>query len=287
MVETTYMYSGLQNAAVYELNSMGRPKAADDGLAYIGLEVHATKTYSLAIPASRRIPHVGNDRLLATQLFPSLEPATGELAVGSEDLDLIALLTGTVIKEVAGSKMLPHMTDLQGKESTVGMILWQAAVSKETKASGVHFHILPSTKAVPRVPGAGENPIDLIFDIAPNASEYHLHGEALAPLADIYDEDSGVSDTNAFEAGLWSGFSAYPHRIAAFIAQSAQVAFLFPTSRKPISTLDADVEVWMGAQTDAALELVDPADYSVSSTAVTFSVAPGDGKEIQVVYKHR
>lgn len=287
MVETTYMYSGLQNAVVYDLNAKGRPQAADTGVAYIGLEVHATKLYSLSVPAARRIPHTGNDRLLATQIFPSLEPVTGELSVGSEDLDLLAVLTGTTIKESAGFKMLPHMTDLQGREPTVGLLLWQAAVSKQTKSPGIHFHIIPSTRAVPRLPGAGDNPIDLVFDLAPNPSYYHLWGEELAPLSDIHDPLSGVADTGAFEAGFWSGFSDYPNRVAAFIAQNAQVLFEFPASRPAISAADADIEVFMGEQTDDYLELVDPADYSVALTGVTFGVAPGVGKEIQIVYKHR
>lgn len=284
-VENTYMYSGLQSAVAYALNSKGRPAAADDGLPYIGLEVHATKLYNLTLPPPRRVPHIGNDRLLATQIFPTQEPASGELSVGSEDLDLIAALSGTEIKETAGAKMLPHMSDLQGKEPVVGMLLWQAALSRQTKKSGIHFHIVPSTKAVVRLPGAGENPIDLVYDLAPNPSEYHLWGEALAPLADIYDPLSGVSDTGAFEAGIWSGFSDYPYRIAAFIAQPAQVEFEFPSSRPAIST--TTVAVFMGAQTDSALEEVDPGDYTVALDKVTFDVAPGDGAEIQIVYQHR
>lgn len=285
MVETTFFYSGLQNVVAYELNAKGRPKASAGGLVYVGLEVNATKLYNLTLPAARRVPHIGNDRLLATQIFPSQESATGELSVGSEDLDLIAMLTGTTIKEVAGAKMLPHMTDLQGSETVVGLITWQAAVSRQSKTQGIHFHILPNTQAVPRLPGAGESPIDLIFDLAPNATEYHLWGEALAPLSNPSDPNSGVADTGAFEAGIWSGFADYPYRIAAFIAASAQVEFLFPASRQAIST--TNVEVFTGAQTDDALELVDPADYTVAVDGVTFDVAPGVGVEVQIVYQHR
>ncbi len=285
MTENVYMYSGLQKAVVYELNAMGRPKAAAGGLVYAGLEVHATKVYTLTLPAPRRIPHIGNDRLLATQIFPSQEPATGELSVGSEDLDMIAALTGLTIKETAGLVMLPHLTDNSGKEPNVGLILWQSAVSGRIKKQGVHFHIIPSTKAVPRIAGAGENPIDLVFDLAPNAIEYHLHGEALAPFADIYDPLSGVSDTGAFEAGVWSGFSDYPNRIAAFIAAAAQVKFLFPASRRAIST--TNIAVFSGSQTDEALTEVPAANYTVATDGVTFNAAPGVGVEIQIVYQHR
>lgn len=284
-VGTTYLYSGFQNAVIYALNAKGRPAAEAGGLVYAGREVHATKLYNLTIPAARRIPHIGNDRLLATQIFPSQEPVTGELSVGSEDLELLEVLTGLTIKAVAGIKMLPHMTDQQGNEPSVAMLMWQAAVERSTKAQGIHFHIVPNTQAVPRLPGAGDNPIDLVFDLAPNPTEYHLWGEALAPLADIYDPLSGVSDTGAFESGLWSGFSDYPLRIAAFIAATAQVEFLFPASRPCINT--ANVSVYSGAQTDDALTLVDPADYTVASDGITFLVAPGLGVEIQVVYQHR
>lgn len=287
MTENTYLYSGFQKAVIYALNTKGRPAAQTGGLVYAGVEVYATKLYNLTIPPARRVPHIGNDRLLATQIFPSQEPVTGELSVGAEDLELIEVVTGLTIKTIAGANMLPHMTDQQGNEPVVGMLMWQAAVAKATKAQGIHFHIVPNTQAVPRLPGAGENPIDLVYDLAPNPTEYHLWGEALAPLADIYDPLSGVSDTGAFESGLWSGFIDYPMRIASFIAAGAQVEFLFPASRPAISSDETKCAVFTGAQTDDALELVDPADYTLATSGVTFSVAPGVGVEVQIVYQHR
>jgi hypothetical protein len=286
-IEDTYVYSGLQRGVVYNLNEKGRPAAADDGLAYIGREIYATKLYNLNLPQSRRIPHTGNDRLLATQIFPTLEPATGELTVGAEDLAMIADLSGSVIKDFIGGKMLPHMTDLQGNEPNVGMILHQAALSRRQKAQGFHFHIIPNTKAVVRLPGAGEAPIDLVYDLAPNPTEYHLWGEALAPLADIYDPFSGVSDTNAHESGIWSGFMPKPVRLAAFIAQTAQVEFEFPSAARP-AAVDAEiVQVWVGDPTADALEEVDPDDYTLAADSITFDSAAGKGIEVQVVYQQR
>jgi hypothetical protein len=281
-MENTFVYSGLQNAAVYLLNSKGRPKGT--GLvAYTGISMYATKSYNPTLPQPRKVPHPGNDRLLKTQIFPGQEAASAELAVGAEDLDLIAALTGTTIKEIAGLKMLPHLTDLQGKEKQVGLILWQDALSRRTSTPGYHYHMISSSRMVPILPGAGNDPIDMRFDITINPSENYLWGAPLSPLSDIYDLFSGVPETGASEAGIFSGFGDYIPRIAAFVSGSNTTVFDLPANMPAVST--DNMVVFTAAPTDDEATLVDPADYTPTVNGITFDAGQASGTEVIILFQ--
>lgn len=273
-VDSNYVYSGLQAGIVYELNAKGRPKAVNT-TAYTGIDVYATKSYNPTLPSPRKVAHVGNDRLLKTQIFPGQEPASAELSVGSEDLDLIAMLAGTTPKSIAGMSLLPHLHDLQGKEVSVGAILYQAALSRTTSAQGYRVHFITSSKMVVKLPGAGDSPIDVVYDMTINPSENYLWGAAIAP--------SGVADMGVLEQGILSGFSTYEPRIASFISGAATVEFLFPASMQAANV--NDIAVFTAAAADDAAVLVDPGDYTTALTGVTFDITPGLNKEVHVVYQ--
>lgn len=279
-VEDTYVYSGLQMGIAYELNAKGRPKALNT-TAYVGSEIYALKGYTVTLPGARRVPHTGNDRLLKTQIFPGQDAAAGELAVGAESLDLIAMLSGLVIKEIAGMKMLPHLTDNQGKEPNVGFILMQAALSEKASAQGYHFHMLPSTKALVRLNGAGGEPQDMVYDLAPNAVEFYPWGAAVAPLSDIYDEMSGVPEMGVYENGILSGFSTGRPRMASFICGSGTV-FSFPASAQAANA--TDIAVFTAAAGDDFAEPI-TTGITKATTGVTFTTTPGAGTEVHILYQ--
>lgn len=282
ITDFAYHYTGLQNGVVYESNAKGRPKGVN-GTAYVGFDVYASKTYSPSLPQPRIVPHPGNDMLLHTQSFPGQEAASAQLGVGAEDLDLLAMVTGTTKKTIAGMVMLPHMTNLQGKEKQVSVLLYQAAVSRRLGLAGYHFHMISSSKVVGVLPGAGNDPIDFVYSMVINPSENYMWGGALAPLADIYDPFSGVAETGAKTAGIFSGFSAYEPRLAAFVAGASQEEFLFPASMQAVNV--TDIAVFTAAPTDDVAELVDAADYTAATTGITFDIAPTEGDEVIIIYQ--
>jgi len=279
-----YVFVGARNAIIYGLNAYNRP-AGTGMTAYTGLELWGEKAYNLTIPPARRIAHLGNDRVIKTQTLPPTDVASGELNVGATDLDIIALLTGGTILSVANMQMLPHLSDLQGSEPNVGMILYQAAIAK-SGAQRWRFHIIPSTKAIVREPGAGADPIDLVFDLTPDPVDQYLWGMDLAPLSDPSDPYSGVSPSGALEAGIWSGFSAYRPRLAAFIAGAGEVLFSFPANLQAANI--TDVAVFTVLTTGTPVQ-EDAADYTVTTAGVTFDTAPattyGAGVEVLILYQ--
>jgi len=283
-----YVFSGSKQVVIYQLNAYNRPDgslADGAGEAYTGLEVYGFKAYNLTIPPSRRVAHIGNDRLLKQQVFPPIEPATGEISVGATDLDIIAALTGGTIIEKAGMRMLPHMSDLQGTEPNVGLIMYQAAIA-QSGSQRWRFHMIPNTKAIVREPGAVQEPIDLIFDLAPDPVDQYLWGGDLSILSDPSDPFSGVSASGADNAGIWSGFSAYRPRVAAFAAQAAQVAFDFPADKQAADATNIEIVAVLTTGTPA---VVDAADYTATTATITFNTAPvttyGAGVEILVLYQ--
>lgn len=278
ITEEPFVYSGFQTGVIYELNANGRPNGTTLD-PYTGIEVYAAKLYALTLPATRKIPHIGNDRLLKTQQFPSQEVASGEISVGAEDLELIAALSGSTILDIAGLQMLPHMSDLQGQEPNVGMILYQAALA-QSGPQRFHFHMITSTKAVVRLPGFGPDPIDLVYDIAPDPVDRYLWGAEMAPLNDPSDPFSGVTDTGALEAGVWSGFGAGEPRIAAFVADGSESTFLFPENMQANDATNIAVFTAAGSVVTSY-----SSGYTGALTGVTFDSPPTVGDEVILLYQ--
>ena len=276
--EEPFVYSGFQTGVIYELNANGRPNGTTLD-PYTGIEVYAAKLYALTLPATRKIPHIGNDRLLKTQQFPSQEVASGEISVGAEDLELIAALSGSTILEIAGMQLLPHMSDLQGQEPNVGMSLYQAALA-QSGPQRFHFHMITSTKAVVRLPGFGPDPIDLVYDIAPDPVDRYLWGYDMAPLSDPSDPFSGITPTGALEAGVWSGFGEGEPRIAAFVADGSEDTFLFPENMQANDATNIAVFTAAGAVVTSY-----SSGYTGALTGVTFDSPPTVDDEVILLYQ--
>lgn len=280
-----YVYVGARNGVVYELNTYGRPKAT--GMtAYTGLELFGLKTFGLTIPPARRIVHQGNDGITAQQLLPPIEAAAAEINVDGTDMDLMAVITGATIIERAGMRFLPHLSDLRGYEPNVGILQYQAAVA-ESGAQRWRVVVVSNTKMIARIPGGGPEPIDTIFDLAPNPVDQYLWGSELAPLSDPSDPYSGVSPSGANKAGIWDGFAAYRPRIASFVAGTGETVFPFPDNLQAANV--TDILVVTAHANDAPVEQDASAFATVATTGVTFNTAPattyGAGTEVHILYQ--
>ena len=197
----------------------------------------------------------------------------------------MAVITGATIIERAGMRFLPHLSDLRGYEPNVGILQYQAAVA-QSGAQRWRVVVISNTKMIARIPGGGPEPIDTVFDLAPNPVDVYLWGSELAPLADPSDPYSGVSPSGAETAGIWDGFAAFRPRIASFIAGAGETVFPFPDNLQAANA--TDVLVVTAHATDAPVE-ENAADYTAATTGVTFDTAPnttyGSGTEVHILYQ--
>lgn len=279
-----YTYVGARDGYVYELNAYGRPASTGQD-AYNGFALKGLKSYNLTVPPARRIAHQGNDGVRAQQLLPPLEPATAEINIDGSDLDMLAAIMGVTIVEIAGIQMLPHLSDRRGYEPNVGMITYQAAVA-DSGAQRWRVTIVSNTKMIPRLPGAGPDPIDFVFDLSPNPVDVYLWGSELAPLADISDPYSGVSASQAFSAGIWDGFMAYRPNLISFKPIAGQTSFPYPEGKQGANVTDYEV---VSVLTTGTPVIEQAADLTVATTGITFNTAPvttyGAGVEVNILYQ--
>lgn len=279
-----FTYVGARNGRVYELNTYGRPKAINASV-YNGYELKGLKTYGLTIPPARRIVHQGNDGVRAQQLLPPIEAAAAEINIDGTDLDLLAAIMGVTIVEIAGMRLIPHLSDRRGYEPNVATITYQTAVA-DSGAQRWRVTIVSNTKMIPRLPGAGPESIDFVFDLAPNPVDVYPWGSQLAPLVDPSDPYSGASASQAFQAGIWDGFCAFRPNLVSFVPTAGQVAFPFPESAQAANVTDLQV---VTALTTGMPVIQDAADYTVATSGVTFDTAPvttyGAGVEVHIIYQ--
>jgi hypothetical protein len=257
---------GLRRAVVFELDADGFPLAVGTG-AYEGFEVVGPKAFTLTIPDSRKISHVGNDRVLAIDYLPPTEGASAELRVAASDLGLKAVLSAVNEFVVGETTMMPLNTDKQGYETDAALLLFQQALDATTKSRRWKFYIIPKGRIIPVPAGMDENAAEERYTVAPNPTAYHLWGSAMTEL-----------EEGATEAAIIEGMAEGRPNIIAFIGDGGEDTFLFPVAKPPI---DVDkVVVWVnGVLQDTELGVI-------STTTIPFDAAPADGDIIVVYYEY-
>jgi len=255
---------GMQRAVLYELDSNGYP-AASGSIAYEGMEVIGPKAFDLNIADALKIPHRGNDRVLATQLLPPTESSAATLHVASADNEINAALTGVKEYTVGEMAMMSWVTDQQGNEPNIGALLVEAALNASTKLGHRKFYLVPTARAIPKPAPMPEGAAaETIIEMVLNPTINHIWGAALA-----------VNTEGANEAALDSGESEHRPNLVAFRGNSATTVFLLPVDKPAVST--AKMEVWV----DGAL-----ASPTLAVDKMTFSPAPGTGEMIVLLYEY-
>jgi hypothetical protein len=256
---------GARYAAVYKLNSNGRP-AATGLTAYDGLTFHGPKAFTLNIPEPRKITHVGGDRVLAVDALPPTEAASGEIRVPTDNFDIDAVLTGTKKFTVAEASSLASMTDLQGSEPQVGLLLFQQSLDSATKLRRWRYIIIPVARIVPMTVGMSENPEDTRYMVYMSPTTKHLWGATMTTATE-----------GATEAQFVRGMAEYKPHVAAWLADGTETHFPFATDKQAATITKVDVYV-NGVLTSAGI--------TVSTDKLTFTAAPTLNDEIVAFYEY-
>lgn len=265
---------GTRKGIVYQLDQYGLPLGTYeldiyDVLQpttdpYTGLEIYGIRSFELTYPEPRRIPHFNGDRVELVQQFPSLDAAAGTITVDGNDLNLASVLGNVLKSNVSGMELMPFLSDQQGNEPNVGLLVYQAA-KRTTGVQGWHFQFIQSTSMIPRPGPYGDSNYETRYALAPNAVTAHLWGFALS-----------IATDGAESAGVIDGFAPYKPRITTWIADGVEDVFAFKAGELPT---DDDYKIY---KSTAGVVTEVTSGVTKSTENIDFAVAPANGLKFMV-----
>jgi hypothetical protein len=256
------MNYGLRYAVVFELNTNGTPKGADD-VAYDGLQIQGSTAFELTIPDSRQLTGLGEDGITQVVFLPPNEGASARLNVEAADPNVSKLLDNTLIETLGEASLMGLATDRQGFEPQVALMVYQAARGLLTGKTYWHSFIMPSAQVVRKSGGMNADKAVTTYQIAPNRVNKHLWGTPFSLAT------QGYLSTQIVEA--WSN---YPLRISAFLGDNTDTVFAFPTNAQAIQT--TGIKVWVD-------DVLVTTGLTLATTGVTFGTAPAAGARIVIL----
>ncbi|GIL24614.1 MAG: hypothetical protein BroJett042_31270 [Bacteroidota bacterium] len=258
--------AGLRRVQVFALDANGYPDGDQSGAnGYEGRSVRGIQSMSLTIPPMRRIVHRGQDRVIAQDYLPPEEAASGEFRAAAQDLGFDAMLTNTLLDEVAEVTLGGLATDQQGNEIDVCLVVYRQALDTTPGAQQLRrwqHYIFPIARMVPRPGGADQGGADEnIYDLIPAVASKTPWGTAFTLV------DNGFTETQVLR-----GSGEYPAMIERFDASGSPDTFNL--SWTPISVAKTAVFASGVAKTVSSVD--------VNAKTVTLSTPLADGPVVAV-----
>jgi hypothetical protein len=262
------MYAvGARRAVIFALGAAGmiEPGTAATA-AYIGLEVLGVKSLELNPPGIRKISHVGNDRVMAFDLLPTIEGVSGTLTVAGRSMVLDALLGNVKMLTLAEVKLMSAITDQQGSEPDVAVFVSQQAKDASTRSRRYRFQLIPKCSVTAAPIGMNDNPAESKYELAISPTTKHLWGLALS-----------VANDGCLEAGVVEGMTEGRPNIVAWKGNGVLTNFLFPLD-KPATAVGKVAATYV----DGVLTVPD----TITVTSITITTPPTTGKIITTIYEY-
>lgn len=221
-----YYPVGLQQVRVYELDAHGMPKAsAASGVVYEGFVFEGAEAFDLSVPDVRRITHIGDNAIKATDMLPRIEPSTGTLTVAGQYADIIALLSSTKVATVGEAKAIGFGTSQQGQDPVVGLLMYQQAKEASTGTRVWIANMVPSTQMIVSPISMNQEKQSTKFSLLPSAVGHHLWGTAFTANREGFTTAESISTITV----------NVPH-VCSWLADNSVTEFLFHASRQAVST---------------------------------------------------
>lgn len=259
---------GLRYVTAYALNANGRPAGTSASAAYAGVQFEGAKAYTLTQPEPRQFNHVGDDRLLDRDVLPPLEGSGGQLKVAKTNDVLDSLLSGVTQGFTGEASRLPLMTDQQGSEPQVGLLLYQQSLDAASGATrGLRrwkSYMVPRAVCIPINPGMEENPAEMTYTITAYVTSTELTGRTLT-----------TSDDNATEAQMIRYMTEGKPKLIAYLGDNSTTIFALVGTAKStakIAVYKNGVEITGG-------------DITKTTTQVTFTSAPALNDDVTIFYE--
>lgn len=262
------MYAvGARRAVLFQLNAAGLPEAGTaSATAHEGIQLLGVKNFELTFPAVRKITHSGNDRVMAYDFLPAIEGAGGTLTTAGRSLALDAMVAGVKVLTLAETKLLAQITDQQGAEPDVALLIAQQAKDASNRSRRYRYQIVPKCVVSAIPPGMDENPADSKYEVAISPTTKHLWGLAFTVAVD-----------GCLEAGVVEGMAESRPNIVAWKGNGTLVTFNFPTAKPAVSVAKIH-----GTYLDGVLTV----PTTITVTALTFTPAPAAGVTIVTIYEY-
>ena len=249
------------------------PSGTPHNEAYSGLRVSGAQALTITLPDPQRVTASGDDRAYHTFTLPPTEVASGELRVSKTDLDVVAMVSGTLVFGSPTMQEVGFGTDQQGLEPA--LVMWGCRQAIDSEESSAYFgqqiwqtYFLLNAEANLK-PSPMETATVSVFTysvVANDATRSHL----------------GI----AFSAGT-HGFTKAQYLMIVSKNQFMLDAFKgngthkeFTLSQTPATSPAAVLRVTVAGVVSA------PTAWSQSGTALTFDAAPADAAKILVAYEY-
>jgi hypothetical protein len=263
---------GLRYVTIFALNANGTPNATGT-TAYEGVRISAAKTLELTVPEARQIVHFGDDRVLALDILPPTEPASGVLTVGRINDTIDAILTEN-LSFTGGdgeTKLQLMATDNQGDEPQVGILAFQQAIDT-TEGSATYgkryweSYLLPKAWVTPMAPSMTDAPAEVRYNVRPQIVGAHLWGTAFV-----------LGTEGAVQAQLIRGVSEFHPKIISFLGNGTATTFTLPASFPAQAA--TKVAVWVNGTLQTS-------GITKNTNNIVFTAAPANNARIDVLYEY-
>ena len=238
--------------------------ATETVLAYEGWQIKGSVAFEVTFPDPRKITGLGEDSVTAVAYLPPNESVSAKLNVEADDPTVTASITGDGVRTLGDSTLMVAASSNQGFEPNGGLILSQACRGLTTGGQFWRNYIIPSAMLVKQEGGMTADKSMTTYNIAPNVVSAHLWGETITE-----------AEENAVSTQLVKVWSNHPLRLTSFMGNGTATIFPFPANSPSASTYETSTVVFVDGVKQTA-------GYTVSATAVTFTIAPAKYKRIDV-----
>ncbi|MCC6361864.1 MAG: hypothetical protein IT450_24275 [Phycisphaerales bacterium] len=204
--------SGLRRIQAYLLDSSGLPSGDESGAdGYDGVNVEGARSFSMPVPDVRLIQHIGNDRLLAQDYLPPTEGVRGEITTAKQNLGLDAAITDTLVEQVGETTVSGMITDKQGHEKDLCLVVYRQALDTTAGSSQVRrwqMHMIPVGRMIPRGSTAEQDAADENrYTVVPGVATQYPWGHAFTLTDEGFTEAQYLRFTSENPAMLekWTG----------------------------------------------------------------------------------
>jgi hypothetical protein len=251
-------------STVFPLDSSGALQPPDDSV-YEGLEVDGARTFDLTPAEGSYLVNVGNGRLRDTIYRAPREASRAELRVGYSQLDVVAALSGVKVYEIAEAKAIGRLTNLQGSEPDVALLLIQKG-HDENGLTRYLSYVIPKGKCIPISSPFNENALEVRYTVTISNTKKEIWGESYTVLRHGFTEN-----------GYLEMVTVGVPKIVAWKANGYDENFSFPAAKPAIDVAKISVWNWNdGTEYEEGVDIfryVDHVDFVSAPTADDIIVA--------------